>query len=218
MTDTVLSLLCKDQWKRNTYSTYAVNFKEDGTGELHCHDSGNHLLYIAAMTDWKATTPELLNQVIDIGVTSKTQLLAELEIQMTLTKREHPMFESFKWKKNEHYLIDDAFLPKTYNIRLEKGKFIAPLDRSDDGTIPYNMPTYTVRLVFDKSPYPMRHQWKDPEVADRAMCSRQWKVFHAGGISLPDDSLYTYKMHEMYSKGVRFWHSATGGVFKPRWS
>lgn len=74
---------------------------------------------------------------------------------------------------NQSLFTDDAVLPKTYTIRLEKGNFLTEydtilLEEEDQYT-----PRFAIRLYFDKSPYPPRHEWKDPGGAPDAM--KMWE-------------------------------------------
>jgi hypothetical protein len=57
-------------------------------------------------------------------------------------------------------LTDDAFQPKSYSIRIEKGNFTEP---SFVGSESPSRPRYALRLLFDKSPYPPREEWREPE-------------------------------------------------------
>lgn len=77
------------------------------------------------------------------------------------------------YRLNEELLTEDAFRPKRYHIRLEKGKFRTPYDRVVD---PYT-PTFTLRLVFDKSPYPAREEWREAQGAPDQMRFWEWDTF-----------------------------------------
>ncbi|EON68402.1 hypothetical protein W97_07726 [Coniosporium apollinis CBS 100218] len=76
--------------------------------------------------------------------------------------------EVHKYRINESLLTDDAFLPKAYTLSLEKGKFLTPLDAMRTEEIQYT-PRFALRLVFDKSPYPPGHEWKELGGAPDAM-------------------------------------------------
>jgi hypothetical protein len=54
---------------------------------------------------------------------------------------------------------DDAFRPKSYSVRIEKGNFIEPCYIGSSGppeatAVSLYRPRYALRLVFDKLPYP----------------------------------------------------------------
>jgi len=93
---------------------------------------------------------------------------------------------------NELLLTDDAFLPKTYTISLEKGNFLSPHDAS----IPFEnefTPRFALRLVFDKSPYPPRHEWKEPDGAPDMVKMWEWKEFCGEeSAELKSKSLFTW--------------------------
>ena len=141
-------------------------------------------MFIAAEFEWKPQGPESLEQVIDLSSISSTRnkphLISQLDIELTLTKRRTPSFstpEAQRWKQiNEALLTDDAFLPKTYTIRLEKDNFLAPVDTISQSENEFT-PRYALRLAFDKSPYPPRHEWKEPGGAPDGLKMWEWKDF-----------------------------------------
>jgi hypothetical protein len=55
-------------------------------------------------------------------------------------------------------LLDGAFQPKSFTVRIEQGKF-SPPGHIDD--VFARDPRYTKRLVFNKSPYPPESEWKE---------------------------------------------------------
>ena len=140
-------------------------------------------IFIAAEFEWKAQRPESLEQVIDLNSISGTRrnphLISLFDIELTLTKRRTPRLstpETQPWQINELRLTDDAFLPKRYTIRLEKGNFLAPADNISESKNEF-MSRYALRLVFDKSPYPPRHEWKQPEEGPDGLKMWEWKEF-----------------------------------------
>ena len=72
----------------------------------------------------------------------------------------HPYYNSIPTTLNEIFLSDHAFRPKLFTVRIEKGNFIAP---SGIGFKDSHKKGYAFRLLFEKSPYPPREQWKRPE-------------------------------------------------------
>lgn len=146
-----------------------------------CHETN---LSIAAEFEWKSLNPETLDQAVDMSSIDNTRkdprLLSQVDIELTLAKRRIPRLrnpEMQEWKMNESLLIDDAFLPKTYGIRLEEGNFLTPSDAMSPKEDKYT-PRFALRLAFDKSPYPPRHEWKEPEGAPDAMRMWEWKDFY----------------------------------------
>lgn len=118
----------------------------------------------------KPTEPQ--DQTADIKDAStqknSSNILGQLNLEITLTKRlpswaqiSHLAKVTTKSSEvvnvNERTLTDDAFQPKLYTVRIEKGNFQAPcyLESTDW--------RYAYRLIFDKSPYPSRSQWTEPE-------------------------------------------------------
>ncbi|EFR03684.1 hypothetical protein MGYG_06681 [Nannizzia gypsea CBS 118893] len=217
MAHTVLTLLCKEVWARDSSTHYDISFKLDGTGELiaYCCDGGGPGVYISAEIEWEATNPSILNKIVNITPGGRNaQVLVEFEIKMTLTKRRAGLFREPRspqdYKLNQAYLLDDAFLPKKYKIRLEKGNFISSKERKPDGTIsPPWASAYTLRLVFDKSPYPPAQLWKDPDDWDHAMMGEEWKEFHSGkadGWGMAENAMQVY-----YSIRAGFWGLVSRG-------
>lgn len=91
------------------------------------------------------------------------QTLGEVKLEINLLKGlPHHMRDSIPTKHtaiNELGLTDDAFRPKLYSIRIEKGNFKTP------SYIGYEEPFWPrceLRLLFDVSPYPPEHEWRDP--------------------------------------------------------
>ena len=92
------------------------------------------------------------------------RLLGQLDLEMTLTKRLPPPVESSVLTQstlvNGGSLKDDAFRPKSYAVTIEQGNFKEPFYigfPDSDNT------RFALRLLFDKSPYPPRSEWKKPE-------------------------------------------------------
>ncbi|KAI3011142.1 hypothetical protein CBS147346_1343 [Aspergillus niger] len=165
-TDTVLSILC-GTWNLDSEEEMQMIFYENGTGELILRHIFN--AWIAAETEWKSLGPEPLDHisVSDSDTTSQTeaQVLAHFNLEITLTKRAITTRGSTDdYILNEENLIDAAFLPKRYSVRLEKGSFKTAFERAAGPVRPWRQ-SYAYQLVFDKSPYPPLNEWKDPEEA-----------------------------------------------------
>ena len=132
--------------------------------KLQCRNEFN--IWIGAEFDWEDM--EQLDSTIDLESDThgaKPQILGELTIKLTLTKRRGRQFRSGFLEQaqiNESCLTEDAFQPKVYSARLEKGIFTTPSDAKAKIDIE---PTenFALRLVFDHSPYPARPEWKEPE-------------------------------------------------------
>lgn len=77
---------------------------------------------------------------------------------------------------NESLLNDEAFLPRKYTFRLEKGEFIAPLEEYQNELKEYTA-RFALRLMFDKIPYPPRHGWNGRRSAPDDMGGWGLKVF-----------------------------------------
>ncbi|KAI9787842.1 MAG: hypothetical protein M1816_007409 [Peltula sp. TS41687] len=184
LSETLLSILCGEEfWYWDSNNANTITFNKDGTGEVVCRHELN--IWIAAELEWKPQMPESLDQVVDdissIGSTGKDHphLISQFDIELTLAKRRIPMMrrpDTQKWRINESLLTDDAFLPKMYTLRLEKGNFLTPYDAMLPQEDQYT-PMFARRLAFDKSPYPPRHEWKEPAGAPDAMRMWEWKNF-----------------------------------------
>jgi hypothetical protein len=136
-------------------------------------------VWIAAEFNWKSQNPGSLAQTIDItdNAPESRSTLAQFNIELTLTKRRIPKIgdaDMQRYRINESLLTDGAFLPKMYTIKLEKGKFLTSFDARDPVK---DSPMFAVRLVFDKSPYPSREEWKEPVGAPDAMKFWEWTEF-----------------------------------------
>lgn len=187
MSATLASIVCGEEfWCWNHHDSHYIKFNEDGTGEvsvslvifwnvttdvfgqLQCRMELTVL--IAAMFEWKGDQSQL-DQVVELNIDSNeevSRLLGLLQLEITLTKKRTPLLMTevgLRYRTiNEHVLTEDAFRPKRYVMKLEKGNFITPRDDKlhdiDDGTR-----SYALRLSLDPSPFPPREQWRQPEGA-----------------------------------------------------
>jgi hypothetical protein len=127
-------------------------------------------VWIAADFVFKAKDPNALQQSINLTSTNNSLLLDQFAMDLTLQKRRIARFNprpGVEYQINEKLLTDAAFQPKTYTIRLEKGRFRTQYDMQHDGKkIAPWAPWYGLRLVFDVSPYPPREEWKQTDVPD----------------------------------------------------
>ncbi|KAI9662744.1 MAG: hypothetical protein M1829_006139 [Trizodia sp. TS-e1964] len=122
--------------------------------------------FIALELEWKSLPlPAQAEPVVDRAPgTPDSQLLGLLKVEITLLKKLAPGLDASMMRSssipNEHSLSDDAFRAKPFSIRIEKGNFTEPVWVGSEGSF---RPRYTFRLLFDKSPYPPREEWKKPE-------------------------------------------------------
>lgn len=155
------------------------------------------------MIEWRAISPSSfdsvnildLNKLGDNGSLSPSPSVvgSEFEIEITLTKR-RPASWGTKVEKmhiNEEQLTEDAFTPKTYSVVLEKGEFRSREDLSRFGgdgegsgsssgaqkPMPDWADKFALRLVFEKSPYPPREEWKEPGGMPDANRPWEWREF-----------------------------------------
>ncbi|KAI2631042.1 hypothetical protein GGR54DRAFT_182694 [Hypoxylon sp. NC1633] len=170
MNEALCSMLCReDRWCFDTEGR-SIKFNSDSTGELWCRCNFNY--WIAADFEWKtiessgdlSRNAEMPSQVANATQKNSPELLGQLDLEITLSKRLPNRVETSILKKstiiNEKSLTDDAFQPKSYTVRIERGNFVEPC------TIGYpnsDKSRYAFRLLFDKSPYPPRSEWRAPE-------------------------------------------------------
>ncbi|KAI0157856.1 hypothetical protein GGR52DRAFT_564390 [Hypoxylon sp. FL1284] len=168
MNEALCSILCREEmWCYDTEGR-SIRFNEDGSGELWCRCNFNY--WITAEFEWKSieSLPESTKTAVmtsDGGQNGHPQLLGQLHLQITLLKRLPSRVQGSVLKTstmiNEHSLTDDAFRPKLFIIRIEKGNFIEP---NSIGCFPaYGKSRFAMRLLFDTSPYPPRSEWRAPE-------------------------------------------------------
>ncbi|KAI9770644.1 MAG: hypothetical protein M1839_003093 [Geoglossum umbratile] len=169
MNEALCSILCgEDEWCFDTEGR-SIKFNKDGTGELWCRCNFNY--WIAAELEWKSIEPldrvESPGQIVEIASATRNKsprLLGQLNLEITLAKRLPRRVQSSNLSKstiiNELGLIDDAFRPKSYTIRIEKGNFTEPCYIRFSSS---HRPRFALRLVFDESPYPPRSEWREPE-------------------------------------------------------
>jgi hypothetical protein len=110
--------------------------------------------FIKAPFDWKITSADPYADGQTSQRDESTHLIAEFQLDMTLANRlpPHSGLET-STMVNGGCLIDAAFQPKSFKVRLEEGQFPRPAEELS----PYNQPfptTWSKRLVFDCGPYP----------------------------------------------------------------
>ena len=138
-------------------------------------------MWIAAEFEWMLQNIESLDQTIDLNNVladarkDHPRLISRFDIELTLTKRPFPWARQFvqERKFNESLLVDEAFLPKTYTIRLEKGIFKTPYDVIENE---YTR-RYVLRLIWEPSPYPPRDEWKGARASVEVNKFWERKVF-----------------------------------------
>ncbi|KAI0551594.1 hypothetical protein F4679DRAFT_538470 [Xylaria curta] len=159
MNEALCAMLCgEDRW--HFYQEgQSIKFNSDGTGELLCRVE--LCQFICAQLNWKRTSKQP-SKTNEDSRPNEPRLLGELELEITLTKRlpewVPPQALKDYAKLNENNLHDDAFEPKLFKVRMEKGHFMEPAYLSSRGAT-----RYSLRLMFDKSPYPVRSEWRQPE-------------------------------------------------------
>ncbi|KAI1409889.1 hypothetical protein F5Y13DRAFT_169166 [Hypoxylon sp. FL1857] len=165
MNEALCSILSGEkEWYFDTEGRY-IKFNDDGTGELWCRCNFNY--WIAAHFKWNSIVPSRdPGQVTSITQNrTSPQLLGELNLEITLTKQLPQWVQSSILSRstlvNEYSLTDEAFRPKSYTIRIEKGNFMVPCCVGYVSSS--KTPRYGLRMLFDKSPYPPRSQWREPE-------------------------------------------------------
>jgi hypothetical protein len=98
---------------------------------------------------------------------SSPLLLGQLNLEITLAKGPPERWQrsilSTSTIINERSLTDEAFQPKLYTIRIERGNFIVPAYIGFPGGLYGTDLRFELRLIFDKSPYPPRSEWRKPD-------------------------------------------------------
>jgi hypothetical protein len=117
--------------------------------------------------------PDVLDQRADVrhagGTRAHPQLLSLFDIELTLAKRRNAWMrraDKQRWRVNEALLTDGAFRPKTYALRLERGTFLTQYDARPPGEQPHAR-RFALRLTFDPSPYPPRHESRESNAPNR---------------------------------------------------
>lgn len=139
--------------------------------KLWCRCNFNY--WIAARLEWKSITPSDPSQTGQVSrerdsllvpLSKGCRQLGQLDLEITLTKQLPEGTESSILSQstmiNGRALTDDAFLPKSFAVKIEQGNFIEPCVIGFPAS---DRPRFALRLLFDKSPYPPRSEWKQPE-------------------------------------------------------
>ncbi|KAF2973152.1 hypothetical protein GQX73_g445 [Xylaria multiplex] len=175
----------------------SIKFNKDGTGELECRCNLN--FWILAEFEWESiqrqengsiqTSTSPAQATTSKNDSSRPELLGQLDLEITLTKRlagrarrwaeAHPS-NAESMNKN---LTDGAYRTKLYTVRIERGNFIQPCCIGYQNS---DAQRYLLRLLFDKSPYPPRSEWKSPQGAPDE--GRFWGHVEFVGRAAPDSA------------------------------
>ena len=158
----------------------------DGQPKMLC--ARELIVWIAAEFEWENLGSKALEQIIIDNTNSNSRntsskdlpWITRFDMRLTLTKRRVPLPndpENVR-KLNEYWLKEDAFAPKTYTVHLEKGVFLTPDVAKDAKNFP-DTQRYTLRLVFDTSPYPPPQQWRDPYSYATSLKTQEWTELYA---------------------------------------
>ncbi|TVY52689.1 hypothetical protein LCER1_G007945 [Lachnellula cervina] len=160
MNEALCSILCgEDEWSFDGEDK-AMKFNSDGTGELWGRTCTQ--CWIIVDLQWKSISVKGPDTNA-APVQSKTapSLIGEIELEITLLNRIPQEVQAYRSNPVFNELEDGAFQPGVYSIRIEKGNFILPCFAGDDGDRINTR--YALRLLFDRSPYPPRKDWTEPE-------------------------------------------------------
>lgn len=138
-----------------------------------------------------------------------------MDVEITITRHHIPRYLDIPQRNNvqgpvfhDRNLGDDGFKPKTFTVHLAKGKYtsdtwlefsnIAPQDR------PHDRKWWGVRLLFDKSPFPALHEWKQDEmVLCGVMNHRFWESRYRDFYQDSVDSLAAEVVDEKTAAEIR---------------
>ncbi|KAI9651825.1 MAG: hypothetical protein M1829_002138 [Trizodia sp. TS-e1964] len=165
MNEALSSILCSEQsWSYQVFFQCII-FNADGTGEVYCNFEMCWLLALAF--EWKTLPPPPppppTTPAAQRPCARSPQLLGHLNVEITLARRLPPGIPE-KMRQHGTYLTekvlrDAAFRPKPFCLRMEKGVFMEPGMVGVEGM---GAARYTLRLLFDKSPFPPREEWWKP--------------------------------------------------------
>jgi len=232
MDEALCSILCSEEDWYWDWDGRSIRFNADGTGEvcmllkialglitnvqkLQCRSNLSY--WILAEFEWRTIQrQDSASSQIPAGpaptVSAKNragqpQLLGRLDLEITLTKklarraRAHPWAEMHPENaaNMNGFLADDACRPKSYAVRIERGNFIQP---SYIGSQNLDIQRYSLRLLFDRSPYPPRSEWKDSQRGPDD--GRFWEHVEFVGRAAPDSARRQIPMND---PSVSSWNS-----------
>ncbi|RAH50925.1 uncharacterized protein BO95DRAFT_117239 [Aspergillus brunneoviolaceus CBS 621.78] len=170
--ESVLSILTGQSWFWDPMQSNEIRFHPNGAGHLICRYETQ--VWIMAELHWRSLRPASLEQ---IAATTADGLLGEFEIEIRLSKRQTPgTYVPPGRRINEALLTDEAFEPKLFTVRLERGSFLTQHDRAGDRQ-GGDASRWAMRLVFDKSPYPQPEEWKEMTSSLQAHKMWEWNEF-----------------------------------------
>jgi hypothetical protein len=140
----------------------------------------DHFWSILSKFEWEIIEDSKLNNTPVpnfFGFLNRPQLLGEVKLQITLSKRPPSIVMGMPpfmtTITNEGSLSDEAFQPKSFTVRIERGNFKCPSEiGKPEITSPkehldmFNIhPRSDLRILFDPSPYPPKNEWWRPRSA-----------------------------------------------------
>ncbi|KAF2673079.1 hypothetical protein BT63DRAFT_451109 [Microthyrium microscopicum] len=166
MEESLRSILCNGghkrylgQWKHGDDGIFC--FKSDNTGLIIAR--GECYWAMLADFDWKITTisPSSQDQNQTSEDSGSPRLISEFNMEIQITKHLDPKEPKSEKKMDQIFLTDDALQPRSFNVRLEEGRFPSrPQSLNPDYFASEETP-YTKRLVFDISPFPPESAWTE---------------------------------------------------------
>ncbi|KAH6915584.1 hypothetical protein BKA70DRAFT_1253201 [Coprinopsis sp. MPI-PUGE-AT-0042] len=167
-------LLCRT-WYGDSWLSNVIKFEADGTGEIL--RTAELSLHIAAHFTWRvlaegsSITPaaSTISRRLSSILSSSTQALATAQIEITLsTRTDHISFIKGPldgWDSGVGRLLPDAFLPRTFSLKFEKGEFISANPMPSTSLLPIlsrrKEDKYELRMTCDPNPLPRLENWTE---------------------------------------------------------
>ncbi|KAF2187200.1 hypothetical protein K469DRAFT_705758 [Zopfia rhizophila CBS 207.26] len=115
-----------------------------------------------------------------------SHIAAQFEVEITFLKRRATVLGPLEgYRINEALLKDQAFPPKRFAVSLEKDSYWLPAALRFL-SIPAWVPRYVFCLLFDKSPYPPREEWKSTQ--GRPNANKFWELREFCSRKLPREA------------------------------
>ncbi|KAJ7216616.1 hypothetical protein GGX14DRAFT_391419 [Mycena pura] len=186
LSSTIHEVLCQP-WHWDDDSCHIISFNADGSGEIISRGEMN--LWIAAFTQWKVLDvisedteaaqaaprpePTFIGKMLGSPPNHTTILKARVEITLSRNRMASLWGHDITRRQiNDDLLLDDAFQAKQYTITVRRGQFATQSAIKMDLR---KRPLYALEIVFDKSPFPAKSEWK-PEQQGMVESVRQYEM------------------------------------------
>ncbi|KAI9662759.1 MAG: hypothetical protein M1829_006154 [Trizodia sp. TS-e1964] len=209
MNEALSSILCSEKhWQFEDHNR-RISFNADGTGEVVNLWHGIEMNYFITLEfAWRIMPSSSPPPPADLpprpasrfSWTPTPELLGQLNLEITLRRKLPRTFpdsmRQYTQRQTQDMLRDEAFVPKSFCVRVERGNFLLPSVVGIDSS--WNS-RYALRLLFDRPPVPPREEWRNPQPGPEGYSF--WETSQFVARALPEQEGKRRAMNDVASAG-----------------